>query len=194
MTDETSFRLADRAAIQDCLCRYARGVDRGDWDLVRSTYHPDATDQHGEYRGGIDGFIDWLDKRFAGVDNSMHFLGNCLIEFAGPAHAFVETYFVSRRLLLPIDAERAGLQPGDRMSREAWGRYADQFERRDGEWRVARRIVVIETSYMAVALGGERSAASPNTFGSRDAKDPIYRSREELFARAAGQAHTGAAR
>ncbi|GAA4353824.1 nuclear transport factor 2 family protein [Variovorax defluvii] len=191
MTNETSFRLADRAAIQDCLCRYARGVDRGDWALVRSTYHPDANDQHGEYRGGVDGFIDWLDKRFAGVDNSMHFLGNCLIEFAGPDHAFVETYFASRRLRPPTDVERVGLQAGDRMCREAWGRYADQFERRDGEWRVARRIVITETSYTSVALGGERSTASASTYGSRDSNDPSYRSREELFARAAGQVRAG---
>ena len=37
-------RLADRQAIEDTIARYARGVDRRDWDLVRSTYHPDATD------------------------------------------------------------------------------------------------------------------------------------------------------
>lgn len=184
MTNETLQRLADRAEIQDCLCRYARGVDRGDWDLVRSTYHLDAHDQHGEYRGDIDGLIAWLDQRFAGVDNSMHFLGNCLIEFAGPDHAFVETYFASRRLRPPTEAERAGLQAGDQLCREAWGRYADQFERRDGEWRVARRVVVIETGYTSVALGGERSAAAPSTWGSRDGSDPIYRSREELFAKA----------
>ena len=184
MTNETLQRLADRAEIQDCLCRYARGVDRGDWDLVRSTYHLDAHDQHGEYRGDVDGLIEWLDKRFAGVDNSTHFLGNCLIEFAGPEHAFVETYFASRRLRSPTEAERAILQSGDRLCREAWGRYADQFERRNGEWRVARRVVVIESAYTSVALGGERPASALGAWGSRDGSDPSYRSRDELFARA----------
>lgn len=182
---ETLEHLADRAEIQESLCRYARGVDRGDWNLVRSTYHTDAYDQHGEYRGGIDGLIEWLDSRFAGVDNSMHFLGNCLIEFVGPDHAFVETYFVSRRLRPPTDAERSTLQPGDQMCREAWGRYADQFERRNGEWRVAHRIVVLETSSTSVALGGMRSPNSSTTWGCRDKTDASYRSREELFAKAA---------
>ena len=42
MSNETLQHLADRVEIQDCLLRYARGVDRGDWGLVRSTYHPDA--------------------------------------------------------------------------------------------------------------------------------------------------------
>ena len=66
-------RLLDKSEIYDSICRYARGIDRGDWDLVRSTYHPDADDDHVEYKGGIDGLIEWLDKRFAGIDNSMHF-------------------------------------------------------------------------------------------------------------------------
>lgn len=186
MTNETLQRLADRAEIQDCLSRYARGVDRGDWEQLRATYHPDAHDQHGDYKGGVDGLIAWLEQRFAGVDNSMHFLGNCLIEFAGPDHAFVETYFASRRLRSPTVSERVDLQEGDRMCREAWGRYADQFERRNGAWRVAERVVVIEAAYTSVAIGGERSTAAPGPWGSRNSADPIYLSREQLFARAAG--------
>ncbi len=181
--NETLHRLADRAEIQDCLCRYARGVDRGDWKLVRSTYHPDAYDAHGDYKGGIDGLVKWLDERFAGVDNSMHFLGNCLIEFAGYDHAFVETYFGSSRLRAPTDAERAGLQPRDMMCRDAWGRYADRFERREGEWRVAHRIVVLERACTTVAIGGKR-AGDVTTWGRRDADDPSYLQRREVFARA----------
>jgi hypothetical protein len=185
MSRNTLQRLADRAEIQDCLCRYARGVDRGDLELLRSTYHPDAHDQHGEYRGGVDGLIAWLADRFAGVDNSMHFLGNCLIEFAGRDFAFVETYFASRRLRPPSEAEGARLRPGDMLCREAWGRYLDHFERRQGEWRVAHRVVVLESAYTSVALGGRRVPASPSTWGSRDAGDPVWRSREDLFAKAA---------
>ena len=39
--------LGDQQAIRDVLARYWRGIDRGDADLVRSTYHPDARDAHG---------------------------------------------------------------------------------------------------------------------------------------------------
>lgn len=177
--------LADRAEIQDCLCRYARSVDRGDWEGVRETYHADAYDHHGEYRGDVDGLIAWLKQRFAGIDNSMHFLGNCLIEFGGRDFAFVETYFASRRLRSPTQAEVVGLDAADRMCREAWGRYLDHFERRNGRWRVARRNVVIETAYTSVALGGARSAASAHSWSSRDKTDLARSSRQELFAKAA---------
>ena len=115
-------RLIDKDEIRDAICRYARGVDRGDWDLVRTGYHPDAYDAHGDYRGGIDGFIAWLDERFAGVDNSMHFLGQSLIEFKGPDLALVETYFVSRRLVPPTGDAAAAAGPSDAMVREGWGR------------------------------------------------------------------------
>lgn len=185
VSNETLQRLADRAEIHDCMCRYAQGVDRGDWDMVRDAYHPDAIDEHGEYKGDIDGLMKWLDVRFAGIDNSMHFLGQSLVEFAARDFAFVETYFCSRRLRPPTEAEKAKLGAEDMMCREAWGRYLDHFERRDGRWRVARRIVVIEKGYTSVAVGGKRSPASPNTWGSRDASDLSHSSREDLFAKAA---------
>ncbi|MEY3566868.1 MAG: hypothetical protein RLZ19_882, partial [Actinomycetota bacterium] len=40
-----------REHIRDVVYRYARGVDRRDFDLVRSCYHPDATDDHGPFTG-----------------------------------------------------------------------------------------------------------------------------------------------
>ena len=35
-------RLADRMAIQDCLHRYARGIDRRHWDFLQSAFPPGA--------------------------------------------------------------------------------------------------------------------------------------------------------
>ena len=176
-------RLIDRYQIHDVMCRYARSVDRGDWDALRSTYHPDAYDDHVEYRGDVDGLVRWLAERFAGVDNSMHFLGNCLVEFAGPDLALVETYFTSRRLRAPTRDEIDGLAPGDAICRESWGRYVDRFERRQDEWRVARRKVVLESRYTTIAKGGIRTPMA--NWGSRDQTDPLYVARAQMFQRRA---------
>ena len=46
MHDEALQRLIDRTQIYEVMCKYARGVDRGDWELLRSTYHADAHDDH----------------------------------------------------------------------------------------------------------------------------------------------------
>lgn len=174
-------RLQDKDQIRDAICRYAQGVDRGDWELVRSGYHPDAFHAHGDYQGGVDGFIAWLQKRFDGVDNSMHFLGQSLMEFAGPDLALVETYFISRRLRPPTESERAKLYPGDAIARAGWGRYVDRFERREGQWRVAHRTVVIEALSSSVAHGGLRTQG-PLTWGDRHGQDRLDTLRAELFA------------
>ena len=171
-------RLLDKQDIYETLCRYARGVDRGDWDLVRSTYHEDAYDSHGDYQGDINGLIAWLEKLFHGVDNSMHFLGNCLIEFSSDHSALVETYFISRRLRAPRDEELKFAQARDAISRDYWGRYVDLFERRAGQWRVAHRTVVPEAKSESLALFGAR--VQPQLWSRRDMSDRLYEARTEI--------------
>lgn len=180
-TTEALQRLLDKDQIRDAICRYAQGVDRGNWTLVRSGYHADAFDAHGDYQGGVDGFINWLQRRFDGVDNSMHFLGQSLIEFAEPDVALVETYFVSRRLRPANEKEQASLNSGDAIAREGWGRYVDRFERRDDQWRVAHRTVVLEAVSSSVAKGGMRFSGAL-TWGDRNGNDRLDTLRAELFA------------
>ncbi len=189
MTDKTSEamrRLIDRAEIQDCMYRYARGVDRGDWETMRSAYHTDAYDDHVDFKGTVDELVAWLIERFEGVDNSMHFIGNCLIEYAGPDVAFVETYFNSRRVRKPTAEEVAklGLEPADGMTRQAWGRYLDRFERRDGAWKIAKRIVVIDSRLTSVAKGAFN--ITPGSWCARDRSDLLYANRAEVLGVEAG--------
>jgi len=172
-------RLLDRSAIQDALARYARAVDRGDWEELWSVYHSDAHDDHVDYHGDVAGLIGWLKDRFAGADNSMHFLGNCLIEFAGPDLALVETYFASIRLRPPLEEERRELAPSDAVCRQSCGRYIDRFERRDDEWRIARRRVVLEARFTSVAKDGARNGG--DFWSRRDGSDPLHVARAELF-------------
>ena len=132
-------RLVAEAEIRDALTRYARGADRNDVALIRSAYHPDATDSHGYFSGTIDGFVEWFTERHATVTQSMHFLGNCLIEWDSDTSAFVETYCQAFQRLHD-DAASDMLQDLHVLCR-----YADRFERRDGRWAIAARTVIYET-------------------------------------------------
>lgn len=179
-------RLADRFAIQECLFRYVRGVDRRDWALVRSAYHPDAHDDHGNYKGGIDGFIDSLVARHATIEQSMHVVGNVVIEFDGPDGALVEAYFITHQRLSPSagDARLAYLRggavgPEDAVETEVIGRYVDRMTRREGAWKIAHRQVVFEVfrGQVAPAGGGLRDNW---VVSRRDGSDPIELSRREL--------------
>ena len=124
--------LLDRQAIHDVMMRYARGIDRSDLDLVRSCYHPGATDDHGSFKGPIEEFIPWVEEQLEAFDTIMHFLGNILIEIDGDV-AHVETYCVSYHRLKGEDVDTLfGL------------RYIDRFEKRDSEWRIAARRIAAE--------------------------------------------------
>ncbi len=61
MSQELELMLAERA-IQRVLTSYSRGVDRFDFETVRSCYWPDGTDDHGSFVGGVDEFIPFVQK------------------------------------------------------------------------------------------------------------------------------------
>ena len=42
--------LEARTAIEDCLKRFARAVDRQDWKAAREAYHDGAFDDHGFFK------------------------------------------------------------------------------------------------------------------------------------------------
>ena len=73
--EPSAIRLEDRFEIQQALLRYVRGVDRKNWDLMRSAYHPDAWDDHGNYKGPIARFIEITIVRHQTIEQSMHVLG-----------------------------------------------------------------------------------------------------------------------
>lgn len=177
-------RSEDRLAIHDALHRYARGVDRCNWDLVRSSYHADAYDDHGMYKGGLDGFIDYLSGRHQTVDMSLHFLTNTFIEWVGQDAALVETYFISRKLQKPGSDAGSGQMRTDAeidgkiLEGEILGRYVDHFTRREGEWRVLERVVVYES--MRSTLVPDVALASEYTPARRDGDDPLERKRRAL--------------
>lgn len=121
--------LEARTAIEDCLKRFARAVDRQDWKAAREAYHDGAFDDHGFFKGPPDAFLAHIEKLHAVQDHSMHFNTNVLIEFESRERAFVETYV----LVLQRFADR-------RVTASA--RYLDKFEKRHGQWRVVHRTLV----------------------------------------------------
>ena len=185
-------RLEDRHYIQDTVLRWCHGVDRKDWDVVRSVFHPDAYDDHGMYKGDVDGLINWLQGRHPSIAFSMHTLCNLLIEFNGEDRALAESYVVAYQQYLPAEhADRAtliaalGTELGNRdgpVTVMMPARYLDEFERREGHWKIRRRTTVFESRYELST--GSPIVLSPDwTVGRRDSGDPYYQARARLFAK-----------
>ena len=129
--------LSDHFEIRQVLYRYSRGVDRGDAELIASVYHPDARDEHGTYSGsGVD-FARFIVEKMDGTGVvGQHHLTNILVALDGD-RATAETYFMALNPEETTSARASGV-------RWVTGRYLDQFERRDGSWRIAHRQVVID--------------------------------------------------
>ncbi|MGE0386981.1 MAG: nuclear transport factor 2 family protein [Gammaproteobacteria bacterium] len=158
--------LLDREEIRAVTMAYARGIDRIDMDLVRSCYHPDATDHHGHYRGGVDGFVSMCAEKLHEMERTMHFLGNQTIELDGD-RAWVETYCVAYHRLKPA----AGV-PAKDMTLGL--RYVDRFERRGGPWKIADRVCAWEWSRID-PVGETYVLPEDSFFGLRNRGDIIYR-------------------
>jgi hypothetical protein len=132
----TSAQVSDLEEIRALGLRYCRGIDRLDAELVRSAYWPDATDDHGSFKGNAWEFAAYAVERLgAAYLTTQHAVTNHSIELDGDV-AHGELYNVSTHLR--EDAQ------GVRHVDTWYGRYLDRYERRDGEWRIADRVCVHE--------------------------------------------------
>ncbi|WP_068255203.1 nuclear transport factor 2 family protein [Janibacter corallicola] len=159
-------RIESRFEIQDVLFRYARAVDRLDHAGIADCYFDDAIDVHGGYTGDAAGLVEDIRLRHRTIDSSQHFISNVLIEFEGEHRAHVESY-----CLCFLRQERAeGAEAQDLAIIRC--RYVDRFERREGRWGIADRVVVFDESRSVpvVDVLDDEWVAS-----ARDGTDPVYR-------------------
>lgn len=124
-------RLIDKAAIHDVLMRYAKGIDRRDFDLVASCFTPDAYADY-DRLGPVNG-IDQILGIVKGVlryNHTTHFMANQLIEVYGDT-AVMETYAIAYLRL-----EKDGVE----YDTTGGLRYVDKLVKRDDKWLINHRV------------------------------------------------------
>jgi len=158
--------LIDRQKIHDCILRYCSGIDRFDWEMVRSVYHPDAKDDHGIFVGGVEDFITWAGHYHGSYQSGhKHYVLNHRCDIEGDS-ANTETYWLF-----------SGINNFDPKLSLGGGRYLDHFEKRNGKWAIANRKCIIEWSG---GLGdfpipeGALDAYIQTGLAARDKSDPSY--------------------
>ncbi|MFW2853477.1 nuclear transport factor 2 family protein [Sphingomonas sp. TX0543] len=141
--------LGAKYEIEQALLRYTRGVDRKDWELVRSAYRADAIDIHGDFNGTIDEFIAYLVKRHENIEQSLHAICNSAFDWKGEDVAIVETYYICYQRLKSADHVEDAfgtveLDDDQTLQITAVGRYIDRFVREDATWLIAHRQVTFD--------------------------------------------------
>lgn len=156
--------LIDRQAIWQVMLRYGRGLDRLDSEMARSCYFDDAIDDHGHFVGHPDGFVEWANQVSLRYVATQHGLLNHYCDLDGD-NAYCETYF----LFSGINEQSPHFM--------STGRYVDHFQKRDGEWRIANRVTIVEGTYdVPESLV---SAAMPPAYGP-DEHYPATRDRNDV--------------
>jgi ketosteroid isomerase-like protein len=159
-------RTLDQQEIADVIHRYCRGIDRCDFDLVRSCYHPDGIDDHGDFRGGVEDFIAYVQRTLPTFERTMHFIGNVLIEPTGDT-ARAESYAIAHHRIPP-----RGSKP--ERDYNVGLRYVDDFERRNGDWRIAARVCIFDWWRIDETDRGTWAPAPGSAIGRRDAEDVVF--------------------
>lgn len=128
--------LLDREAIRDVLHRYCRGCDRADEAAIRSCFHPDSAHRHGGFEGQSSDFVTFAMDVVRPLLMCKHMLSNITIALDGDVAHSECHYFAYQRS-----------RDGDSGVEEDFfsgGRYLDRFERRDGIWRISRRLGLLD--------------------------------------------------
>lgn len=158
-----------KAQIDSCLLLYTRGIDRLDGDLVAAAFHPGA-ELEGYGRPGtttIEAFVERaIPSLRNGYDATQHRLSNTSITMvdADAPDALVETY------VLAFHTRRSPEAGADELLTFN-GRYIDNFELREGAWRIARRCLRVDWTRIETI-----DAAMPGDYiaGARDRSDASY--------------------
>lgn len=150
--------------IRQVLYRYCRGVDRGDVELLKSVYHPDAIDHHGPFVGPGFEFAPWVVGEIGKLKlPEQHHITNVLIEVEGDV-ARVESAYLALHPEGPAENDTFVLVSG---------RYLDHFELRGEHWKIAERHVTIDSArplYPADQWEGQAAFLQP----AFDKNDPSY--------------------
>lgn len=164
----------DKSDIRDALNWYCHAIDRQELGALDRAFHSDATISYGvDSHVQVSDFKAFVEKRHSTIPKAFHMMGNVLIEFTANDTAFVESYCLAMEHH-PED----GQGPVDRVIRV---RYGDVFECRQGQWKIARRMTVIDHE-MSVPVSVQAGALFSNDrySGVRNMDDPIQQKRKTL--------------
>ena len=130
--------LSDRAEIEALLTRYAKSVDRKDWDLYRRVFTADAEIDYTS-AGGINGDTEtqaaWLQQALEQFPATQHMIANINIDFTDDDSARVEAMF-HNPMVMP-----------DKSAWVTGGWYHHDVIRTDDGWR--SRKLVEESAYFS---------------------------------------------
>lgn len=162
---ENPENVAHRVAIREVLASHSRGIDRNDATILKMAYWPDAEVDYGGFKGPAHDFADVVGPALQGTyELTQHVLGQTVYRVEGN-RAATESYVYARHLLHGAGEEL-----------NFAGRYLDQLELRQGQWKIVHRRVVMDWCRRAAVVDErEGEAFAGLSKGVNDASDPSFK-------------------
>jgi SnoaL-like domain len=159
-----STEITDRLVIAETLALYCRGIDRCDADQLAAVFTSDARIDYGDGARPIAEVIPGLIAGLSAMRLTQHNITNTVLQIAGAA-AKAETHCVAFHLIPSPEGE---------IELVVGGRYLDTLEMREGRWRIAERLYVMDWNRTAPSTmqltGGLFDSLQRR--GARGADDP----------------------
>ena len=165
--------LEDREAIRDCITAYAHAIDRRRWDIMQNLFHDDAQFAFGTVAGDWKSFVEQARAVIDPCLATQHQLGQVMFGFESGALCHTETYMTAMHTV-PAGYPLPDVFPdkGEIYSAVIAGRYVDRFEKRAGEWRIAKRTGVYDWREFRVVEGVDIALLGEEACGFHDDRDP----------------------
>lgn len=136
ISDAAIQELLDKKRIEDVVARYARTLDWLDDEGQASCYWPDADIDYGFFKGKAADFLPIVMQTERNSLRRWHMLSGLIIAFGSPTQASSECYGIFAGSNPQDDGSLAGNLYG--------GRYVDEWEKRDEEWRISSRLYLLD--------------------------------------------------
>ena len=184
--------LIDRQKCYDVLTRYCRALDRCDLDLMKSVYWDDATDDHGVFQGNAQEFAEFIIKEIQNwFEVTMHAICNVHMEYGNDV-MYTESYLIAYHKVNGAREKVEAVQGPTYLSKFDWdsvkdthhvflygGRYVDRLEKKNGEWRIALRRVVMDwnENWPGNTILDEGMFSTLQLRGCHGHDDPVFHNR-----------------
>jgi hypothetical protein len=155
----------DKQKLYELLLNYCRGVDRHDFALLHTLYHPDSTDDHSPlFKGSGPEYVRWIPNILERYAITSHVITGAFFNVDGDVaegEAHVTAYHLTKK------------EPAREVIFH--GRFLDRYERRQGVWRILERVTVNDWFESRIHDKDLAARLSRDILpGRSDENDPLY--------------------
>lgn len=136
--DQQLQELLDTKACEDVLMRYGRTLDWLDQTGQEDCFWPDADVDYGFFKGSGEDWVPLVMSVEAGTTRRWHVCTGVMVQVRGES-AKSECY--------GLTVGTGKNEQGELVDTMFGGRYLDEFEKREGHWRISKRTYIADWTH-----------------------------------------------